>query len=506
MSEDTSPAGAEPPRRAAAVSEMAIDVRIQVSDRQLPLHASDECASALGSLGRTEDLAVSPDGSLIVIPGFGSNRLNLIRFSIEDDGVQICDVRSAAAGGLLRPHGLAFLDDVTMLVANRESELSLVRLDDRRMSVASSTVLIDGLDEVPVRTPGSVAVRALGGDLAEVFVCNNYAHDVTRYVLDGRQDWSIVDRERLLADQLEIPDGVAVSENGKWIAVSNHNRHAVYLYRYDDGLAVDSPPSGVLHGVNYPHGLVFADGDRHLIVADAGLPNLYTFETSDGDWSGERIPWQIDRVMGEEMFHRGRYNPQEGGPKGVEAVAERIVAMTSEFQPLAFFALQQGAVPDELPATRSDSRSATAVDLRTSILRLADRLGAAKQDVHRAATDLDDVARERAGLVAELEDVARERAGLVAELAARRSECDEIRIARSAAEQETDDVRSELERARLQHADAVVEMDRLIERIGTLEAHIAGMHASKSWRWSSPLRGGYGLVSRIRSVARIAAR
>jgi DNA-binding beta-propeller fold protein YncE len=488
MSEDASPAEAEPLRRGAGASELTIEVRMQVSDRQLPLHADDKCASALGSMGRTEDLALSPDGSLIVIPGFDSNRMSLVRFSIGDDGVQISDVRPTAVDSLVRPHGLAFLDDTTMLVANRESELSLVRLDDRRTKVTSSTVLIDGSDEVPVRTPGSVAARDLGGNLAEVFVCNNYVHDVTRYVLDGRQDWSIIDRERLLADQLEIPDGVAVSESGTWIAVSNHNRHAVYLYRYDDGLTVDTPPHGVLRGMSYPHGLSFLDGDRHLIVSDAGQPHLYTFETLDGDWSGERTPSQIDRVMDEQVFLRGRYNPQEGGPKGIEVVAEGIVAVTSEFQPLAFFALRQGAVPGEPPSTRSAIRSATSSDLRTPILRLADRLSNATRDARRTATELDEVGRERAGLVAEL--------------AARRSECDEIRIACSTAERETDHVRSELEGARRQHADASEEMDHLIERIGTLEAHIDRMHASKSWRWSSPLRGCYSLAGRIRSAVR----
>lgn len=452
------------------------------------LNLTDDCASTLAGLGRTEDVAMSPDGSILVVAGFNSNQLTLVQFRVDVDAVEISEAVPVAVEGLMRPHGLAFVDDVTLLVANRESELSLVRLDGRRRAVCSASVLIDGSTDVPVRTPGSVATRRLGGDLVEVFVCNNYVHDVTRYVLDGRQDWAVIDAELLLAADLDIPDGVAVSGNGDWIAISNHNRNAVHLYRYDSALAPDMPPTGVLRGVNYPHGLAFTADGRQLVVADAGLPNLYTFEAPDGDWTGVRIPSRIDRIMDEDSFHRGRYDPQEGGPKGLEIVADGIVAVTSEFQPLAFFALDPAGASTEAAVVSGAVGPTGGIDVRTPMLRLAQRASTVADEARRAATAL---------ATSELE-----RAALEAELYAVRAERDHEQLARADAEEVAVGLRDQLEQVRGHHADAAAEMDRLIDRVEALEAHVGAMYASTSWRWSAALRAPSWLAHRLRSLRR----
>jgi hypothetical protein len=42
--------------------------------------------------------------------------------------------------------------------------------------------------------------------------------------------------------------------------------------------------------------------------------------------------------MDDAAFERGRYNPEEGGPKGLDVDAgSRVLVVTSECQPLAFF-------------------------------------------------------------------------------------------------------------------------------------------------------------------------
>jgi len=42
--------------------------------------------------------------------------------------------------------------------------------------------------------------------------------------------------------------------------------------------------------------------------------------------------------MDDETFSRGYYNPEEGGPKGLDIDCDKgILAVTSEMQPLAFF-------------------------------------------------------------------------------------------------------------------------------------------------------------------------
>jgi len=48
------------------------------------------------------------------------------------------------------------------------------------------------------------------------------------------------------------------------------------------------------------------------------------------------------RVMSEEVFRKGRGNPQEGGPKGIEISEDlNLLLVTSDYQPLPFFDLRQ---------------------------------------------------------------------------------------------------------------------------------------------------------------------
>ena len=47
------------------------------------------------------------------------------------------------------------------------------------------------------------------------------------------------------------------------------------------------------------------------------------------------------RVLDEDTFQRGRHNPAEGGPKGIDVdVRSRVLAATCEEMPLAFFDLR----------------------------------------------------------------------------------------------------------------------------------------------------------------------
>ena len=173
------------------------------------------------------------------------------------------------------PHGIAFVDETTALIANRGSELMTMSLPPRGSSPTAEsrrpTVVVGADDPVPVRGPGSVAVRVAGG-LCETFVCNNHGHDVTRYVFDMAAGWKVLEREVLIGSGLATPDGIAISASGRWLAISNHDTHEVLVYSYEPGAARPMELAGVLRGANYPHGLEFADDDRVLLLNDAGLP------------------------------------------------------------------------------------------------------------------------------------------------------------------------------------------------------------------------------------------
>jgi hypothetical protein len=80
-----------------------------------------------------------------------------------------------------------------------------------------------------------------------------------------------------------------------------------------------------------------ADG-RHLFVADAGAPYLHIYTQDPDQWRGVRHPVATVRIMDEAVFQRGRCNPENGGPKGLDIdTCSNILVVTSECQPLAFF-------------------------------------------------------------------------------------------------------------------------------------------------------------------------
>jgi sugar lactone lactonase YvrE len=74
----------------------------------------------------------------------------------------------------------------------------------------------------------------------------------------------------------------------------------------------------VIAEVNYPHGLCFTPDGRHLLVADAGSQCVNVYRSDDGDWRGTRSPRTACRLIDDNAFLQGRYNPEEGGINGID--------------------------------------------------------------------------------------------------------------------------------------------------------------------------------------------
>jgi DNA-binding beta-propeller fold protein YncE len=98
-----------------------------------------------------------------------------------------------------------------------------------------------------------------------------------------------------------------------------------------------SEPAGILSGVNYPHGVLFSPDDKFVFVADAGAPNVLVYARDGDSWQGLRYPVKSVRVMDDETFLRGRKNPEEGGPKGIDANRDMNVLVTTTTQQILAF-------------------------------------------------------------------------------------------------------------------------------------------------------------------------
>jgi hypothetical protein len=331
------------------------------SNLEVLCEAAPEVQAALDRLGRTEDLRFSPSNRCLAVAGFTRNLILVIGVEISSvEGgprVRLTDVVEVGSPELENPHGLDFLDDDTLLVANRGGGVSLVHLPaiaadapggQRRGAQRAHDVSFALLDQ-----PGSVLVADADDGGTEVLVCNNAGHTVTRHLLRSRSDPVVLSSEVLLRRWLEVPDGVTTSPDGHWLAVSNHGAQMVMLYERSPALHEASDPTGLLRGVSYPHGMRFSGDGLHLFVADAGAPFVHLFARQGPSWTGVQHPTVSLRVMDDDTFQRGRYNDREGGPKGLDLdQSGRVLAVTSEFQPLAFFDVEAILTGSSDPARR----------------------------------------------------------------------------------------------------------------------------------------------------------
>jgi hypothetical protein len=319
--------------------------------------APQEVIDAIGALERTEDVRFSPSNRRLAVASFFRNRIAVF-------DVDIASSRGAATvaltGGVelsspaLRwPHGVDFIDDDTLIVTSRASDVALFRLPSGKREMWSHDTAPlarwPADDTTSLDAPGSVVVTPVEPGLCEVLICNNSGHTVTRHLVN-RGGGELKHSEILLRSHLEVPDGVSVSPDRRWIAVSNHSTHNVLLYEGSPALGPEADPDGVLRRVHYPHGLRFSGDGRHLFVADAGAPYLHVYAQGPDEWRGVRDPVGSVRIMEDAIFERSRHNIEEGGPKGLDIDAHsQVLAVTSEGQPLAFFevaALLQRASAD----------------------------------------------------------------------------------------------------------------------------------------------------------------
>jgi DNA-binding beta-propeller fold protein YncE len=191
-----------------------------------------------------------------------------------------------------------------------------------------------------LKSPGSVSATRIDNGGYDILVCDNDSNRVTRHVLDGKAPFRVKRNRVLLGRKLRIPDGIAASRDGHWIAVSSHDKHEVLLYEDMPNLNRRTRATGKLHTITYPHGLRFTPDDKYILVADAGMPFVHIFAHGGSGWRGDHHPVGSIRVMDDETYFRGRLNPRDGGPKGIDIDRNmQVLAVTNETQPLAFFDL-----------------------------------------------------------------------------------------------------------------------------------------------------------------------
>lgn len=309
----------------------------------LEYSAPDRVRGVIAALGRTEDVKFSPSNGRLAVVSFLKNQIAVFELCIASPNgkdIIISDVAVFSSRYLNRPHGVDFIDDENIIVANRGGDatifkLPIVGLWGKCCELTPLGVIRSG--DLP-HSPGAVSITRKNLALYEVLLCNNFANKVTRHLIEFGETFSLRSSEIVLEKWLDLPDGVSV--NGQWIAISSHNSHKVLLYEDIGLLSEQSRPDGILGSVHSPHGLRFTSDGRFILVADAGAPYVHIYSKDESGWRGVRRPLKSLKVLTDEEYVRGREGFHSGGPKGIDIdVCTSVLVTTCEVQPLAFFDL-----------------------------------------------------------------------------------------------------------------------------------------------------------------------
>lgn len=329
--------------------------------------ASTSAAKAIAHIGRTEDVRFSPSGKRLAVAGYIRNQIAVFDIEIDQIGgrrtIRLAGGVTIQSPDLDKVHGIDFLDEDTLITANRGSGVLVFRIPPATSDFPVQVIepirnlVDDGIRDLD--GPGSVTVESIKDNLCSVLICNNYSNTVSQVTLDAGSRHGPVASGIFQKKWIDVPDGVGYTHDRKLIAVSIAGSGSVFLFPNDPSASPDADPVGILRQVFYPHGLGFSGDNSLAFVADAGAPFVRVFSRPQHGWAGVHSPVASIRVMDPETFQRGAVHPSEGGPKGLDVhTAAGILVVSCEFVPLAFFDVS--AQPDTCTSNARGVMSAAA--------------------------------------------------------------------------------------------------------------------------------------------------
>lgn len=294
---------------------------------RIQYQASDEIRSNIRKISRTEDVIFSPDDKSFILADFQKNRLHQFKFRRSGNGksrnVEITAYNRIESPDIRGPHGIHYLGKDWLVVCNRLAGISIFQAPKIEDGVQTQKIfperVIDGksLLSAKVTTPGSVHSVQLSDTIYRIFVCNNHRHTITSHVIELNGKIRIKNEGILIENTLRFPDGISVSRDGRWIAISNHDYGQVAIFENTPDLNKDSLPGTVLDGPVCPHGIRFGREDKNLYVADASTQYLYIYESDDGNWGDVRNASRAVKIVDDDRFYYGKTGLKDGGVKGI---------------------------------------------------------------------------------------------------------------------------------------------------------------------------------------------
>jgi hypothetical protein len=304
---------------------------------------------------RSEDVRFSPSGHLLAVV---TTQSKILLFAVDTDArpVRAELLTALSSSDLHGPHGVDWIDEQSLVVANRRAGLAFFRIPranrwQPETAIAAVSTAQPNWFGVPGETrelrgrrivtgPGSARIHD-----GYIYAACNKANTVTRHrILAGP---SCDEGELIAQEGIEIPDSALVSRDGAWLAVGDHDHHRVLIFRLGEASSCGqlSDPR-MLH----PHGVAFDQSGTLLIAADSGGRGLFVFHAPDGAWNvAQTTATSHTEGVAEAVFDRVQSETPEsvraleGGIKGVDLSKDgRVLVTTCRGQTLRFFALHAG--------------------------------------------------------------------------------------------------------------------------------------------------------------------
>ena len=314
--------------------------------KTLDYQASQEIKDVISSIGRTEDVKFSMDERRLAITDFLVNKIHLFELCIDNDAstvIKLTKCITICSDDFKRPHGIVFLGNDHFVVANRDGDITLFECP--KTSLETSEIQLKALQIFKgsrfygkIWSPGSVASYEMENGTYRVIVCNNYLHTVISFTVDLTDNVKIKNKGVLIKRGLSTPDGVCVSPNKKWVAISNHDKSEVRIYKLTPVLNRFSDADGKLVGTAHPHGIRFSECGDKLFVANASGQHLQVYQNQNDSWKGIFEPIRTVKIVDDDVFAKADDQPEEGGVKGIEiANMGKLFVASAEHHVMDFY-------------------------------------------------------------------------------------------------------------------------------------------------------------------------
>lgn len=314
-------------------------------DSGVEIEATDHSVQNLAppnNLQRLEGIAFSTSGNIIGVATSDTNTIFLFRR--KPDGL-FEDTPYWTINGpesrLNYPHDLSFSlsgDTELLAVAQRAGSISIYEKNKANDNYSTDPVFEICGPETRLNYTDGVAFVPPNNDY--LAACNLNTSRISFYRrTPGSSIGFKLEPVFELKHGVFMPDGLAFSQSGEWLAVANHGNHTVSIYQRRKlilsrrKLKYGPRPVTIIKdpGFRYPHSVAFTPKTNHLVVTNAGANYFSVYEPkrrySKMRWSQSPV---LQKIVGPDNIFQevNARNKMEGGPKGI-AIHKNSLAVCS---------------------------------------------------------------------------------------------------------------------------------------------------------------------------------